>query len=493
MRLLMETSSGKMASASEGRATTCRLRRELLGRPPRDGNGRLHYRASVGKGGRRTGYGVYVYPNSFFRYEGEWRGGKKHGRGKLLFKDGSYYEGDFVDGEITGEGCQHWALTGHGCLVDADGQVYWGSFHDNKRHGQGRMIFRNGDEYEGNWVRDQRQGHGMLRLVDGSTYEGQWHSGVFSGQGSMAHCSGVIYRGMWINGHPMAQATRIVILGPEVMDTAQGSSLTLTVQLQRDNGEVATSEDGRELEISAGVRYVQLPAYSEVSFFRVDDGLGQTPIQTPFGFQCISYPLSSPKFGGPEPRAALESASADSPFPEGDPGGLPAGRHEPSCPGNRRRAEQGCVQFSDVRLGPPPPGYHAVLFLEGLREVGSRPRGQDHGGTMPIAQGPPGGSRSGKTQTPSFMAEWVIISRDEGTPSGGASGLLSTMFRLDGVATVEPAAEAFPGEYVLMIRDVTTPPFLGHTLPTAFKHLRVLARGAGQQPHVPREDPKALS
>nr|XP_020729377.1 MORN repeat-containing protein 1 isoform X2 [Odocoileus virginianus texanus] len=512
MRLLMETSSGKMASASEGRATTCRLRRELLGRPPRDG------------------YGVYVYPNSFFRYEGEWRGGKKHGRGKLLFKDGSYYEGDFVDGEITGEGCQHWALTGntytgqfvlgepqghgvmkyqagghyegelfhglregHGCLVDADGQVYWGSFHDNKRHGQGRMIFRNGDEYEGNWVRDQRQGHGMLRLVDGSTYEGQWHSGVFSGQGSMAHCSGVIYRGMWINGHPMAQATRIVILGPEVMDTAQGSSLTLTVQLQRDNGEVATSEDGRELEISAGVRYVQLPAYSEVSFFRVDDGLGQTPIQTPFGFQCISYPLSSPKFGGPEPRAALESASADSPFPEGDPGGLPAGRHEPSCPGNRRRAEQGCVQFSDVRLGPPPPGYHAVLFLEGLREVGSRPRGQDHGGTMPIAQGPPGGSRSGKTQTPSFMAEWVIISRDEGTPSGGASGLLSTMFRLDGVATVEPAAEAFPGEYVLMIRDVTTPPFLGHTLPTAFKHLRVLARGAGQQPHVPREDPKALS
>ena len=39
--------------------------------------------------------------------------------------------------------------------------------------------------------------------------------------------------------------------------------------------------DGRELEISAGVRHVQLPTYSEVSFFRVDDDLGQTPIQTP--------------------------------------------------------------------------------------------------------------------------------------------------------------------------------------------------------------------
>lgn len=61
------------------------------------------------------------------------------------------------------------------------------------------------------------------------------------------------------------------------------------------------------------------------------------------------------------------------------------------------------------------------------------------------------------------------------------------------VAGAEPTCPSLAGEYVLMIRDVTTPPFLSHTLPTAFKHLRVLARGAGQQPHVPREDPEALS
>lgn len=30
-----------------------------------------------------SGYGIYVYPNSFFRYEGEWRGGKKHGKDRL--------------------------------------------------------------------------------------------------------------------------------------------------------------------------------------------------------------------------------------------------------------------------------------------------------------------------------------------------------------------------------------------------------------------------
>ncbi|XP_015425175.1 PREDICTED: MORN repeat-containing protein 1 [Myotis davidii] len=165
---------------------------------------------------RYAGYGVYTYPNSFFRYEGEWKGGKTHGRGKLLFKDGSYYQGEFADGEIMGQGCRHWAATGeprdpgHGRLVDQDGHVYCGSFHNNKRHGRGHM--------------------------------GQWHSDVRSGLGSLAHCSGLVYRGMWINGHPVGRAARTVILGPEVMDVAPGASFTVRVQLLQDNGAVAASE-----------------------------------------------------------------------------------------------------------------------------------------------------------------------------------------------------------------------------------------------------------
>ncbi|XP_045659426.1 MORN repeat-containing protein 1 isoform X3 [Ursus americanus] len=490
----------------------------------------------------RDGYGVYVYPNSFFRYEGEWKGGKKHGQGKLLFKDGSYYEGEFVDGEITGEGCRLWASSGntysgqfvlgepqgrgvmkykagghyegelshglregHGRLVDRDGQAYWGSFHNNQRHGRGHMVFRNGDKYEGDWVRDQRQGHGVLCRADGSTYEstwlspqGQWHSDVFSGLGNMTHCSGAVYHGMWINGHPVAQAKRIVILGPEVMDVAQGSSFTLSIQLQQDNGEVAKSahartskgetralvtilflpwhslllfpfqgEDGRVLKISAGVRHVQLPAYSEVSFFKVDKDNQEAPIQTPF-----------PRSGDLEPRAALESArdplfhmgdletalASDASrgqrdVPSGLPGEAPSSSSwgcEPHGPEDCRRVEQGCAQFSDVRLGPPPPGYSPILFLNDLREKeDSRPRGgPGPGRMMPDTQDLPGGSR----------------------PDG---------------ATAEPVAAAFPGEYVVMIRDVTNPPFLGHTLPTAFKHLRVLGKGTDKQPHVPGEGPKS--
>lgn len=44
---------------------------------------------------------------------------------------------------------------------------------------------------------------------------------------------------------------------------------------------------------------------------------------------------------------------------------------EPHGPEDCRRVEQGCAQFSDVRLGPPPPGYSPILFLNDLREVGA--------------------------------------------------------------------------------------------------------------------------
>nr|XP_051695259.1 MORN repeat-containing protein 1 [Oryctolagus cuniculus] len=438
----------------------------------------------------RDGYGIRVFSNAFFRYEGEWRAGKPHGRGKLLFKDGSYYEGEFVDGEITGQGRRYWAWSGnsytgrfvsgepqgrgvmeykaggryegelvqgaregHGCLVDRDGQVYRGSFHGNRKHGQGHLRSQSGDSYDGDWVQDRRQGHGVLCRADGSTYEGQWHHDVFSGLGSLAHCSGAVYHGLWINGHPAAPAARIVILGPEVMEVAQGCPFTLTVQLQQDSGEVAQSESGRLLSVSAGVRYVQLPAFSEVSFFKVDsERHPETPMQTPLGFQCISYPLTCSQSRGPGPRAAAEAAGGDAVPAQGDPepapdlgafhsqqdtlDGPPA--HGGAAGRPEQRVHRGRAEFPDLLLGPPPPGYRPFLFLESHREKA----GLSPGRAAPAAEETPGGRRP------------------------------------DGTATAALPAQAYPGEYVIMVHDRTTPPFLGRMLPTAFKHLQVVGKGA---------------
>ncbi|XP_077835933.1 MORN repeat-containing protein 1 isoform X4 [Macaca mulatta] len=237
-----------MAAVGEGTPSSRGPRRDPPRRPPRDG------------------YGVYVYPNSFFRYEGEWKGGRKHGHGKLLFKDGSYYEGAFVDGEITGEGRRHWAWSGdtfsgqfvlgepqghgvmeykaggcyegevshgmregRGFLVDRDGQVYQGSFHDNKRHGPGQMLFKNGDKYDGDWVRDQRQGHGVLRRTDGSTYEGWGKAGAGAGAQLWSLGSGVWFH--FLDARRCCQPFGALARGPH--QSMQGAGEEAEVQGQQ--------------------------------------------------------------------------------------------------------------------------------------------------------------------------------------------------------------------------------------------------------------------
>ncbi|VDP69673.1 unnamed protein product [Echinostoma caproni] len=96
----------------------------------------------------RHGFGVYTYGHGYFQYVGEWQHGIKHGKGKLIMSDGSYFEGTFDQNEITGRGKHYYAWSGN---------TYEGEFHLGERHGYGRMIFGNGDMYEGSWVNNQME------------------------------------------------------------------------------------------------------------------------------------------------------------------------------------------------------------------------------------------------------------------------------------------------------------------------------------------------
>lgn len=48
----------------------------------------------------RFGYGI-LYQANGERYEGEWRNGKKHGKGKNFYKNGDVMKGIFKEGKIT--------------------------------------------------------------------------------------------------------------------------------------------------------------------------------------------------------------------------------------------------------------------------------------------------------------------------------------------------------------------------------------------------------
>ncbi|XP_075047828.1 MORN repeat-containing protein 1 isoform X2 [Mixophyes fleayi] len=455
------------------------------------------------------GYGLYVYANSFFRYDGEWEDGKKHGHGKLLFRDGSSYEGEFVHGEITGNGLRYWATSGntysgeflegelhghgvmrykdggryegeflfgiregHGLLVDKEGQTYSGAFHNNKKYGEGQMTYQNGDHYEGNWVLDLRQGHGVLHFVDGTIYEGQWRNDVFSGQGTMIHSSGFVYDGPWINGHPADIAKKMVILGGDVIDVVQGSPVTIHVQLQKEDGEIAASENGRVLRISAGIKYTPSSKPQSTRILELIEDFEEKPIQTPFGYECMKYPLSYInqekellETSSPLPSQSVLQVSstqllpADSESHHGIDGNLSntqdeypiisiSGADIPLPPPNKR-VEMGGAVFEDVLFGPPPAKF--LSFLEETEKNKKKTSGKlsaEKNEKMTVSQEKIEDSRS------------ELINKDR---KGKRENPLADNINA-----------ARPGEYVIMVEDVTSSPFMGQTLQTAFKLFRIL-------------------
>ena len=73
----------------------------------------------------------------------------KSGHGKFTLGDGSFYEGEFQDGEITGHGYKYFAMTGN---------TYSGQLHLGALQGQGVMKYHNGDVYQGQWNQNKREG-----------------------------------------------------------------------------------------------------------------------------------------------------------------------------------------------------------------------------------------------------------------------------------------------------------------------------------------------
>ncbi|KAM6108921.1 LOW QUALITY PROTEIN: MORN repeat-containing protein 1 [Pterocles gutturalis] len=83
------------------------------------------------------------------------------GQDKLFFKDGSYCEDTFVNGEIMGNGFQYWG--------PAD-------------------LFHKAEE--------------IAKMPAELEACGQWKNDVFGEQGAIVDCSGDICDGLWINGYP---------------------------------------------------------------------------------------------------------------------------------------------------------------------------------------------------------------------------------------------------------------------------------------------------
>ncbi|XP_028917156.1 MORN repeat-containing protein 4 isoform X1 [Ornithorhynchus anatinus] len=101
--------------------------------------------------------GSFTY-SSGEEYRGEWKEGRRHGFGQLLFADGGTYLGHFENGLFNG--C--------GVLTFSDGSRYEGEFAQGKFNGVGIFIRHDNMTFEGEFKNGRVDGFGLLTFPDGS-------------------------------------------------------------------------------------------------------------------------------------------------------------------------------------------------------------------------------------------------------------------------------------------------------------------------------------
>ena len=61
---------------------------------------------------------------------------------------------------------------------------YEGQFKDGKRHGRGTFVCVNGDKYEGQFIDDRLNGNFICTYANGDKYEGQFKDDLKNGLGT---------------------------------------------------------------------------------------------------------------------------------------------------------------------------------------------------------------------------------------------------------------------------------------------------------------------
>lgn len=83
--------------------------------------------------------------------------------------------------------------------IELQDGIYIGKLKDGKRIGRGKMTYTDGSIYKGNWENDMRNGDGGIKYADGSVYLGNWKNDMRSGPGKIRYADGSIYDGNWEN------------------------------------------------------------------------------------------------------------------------------------------------------------------------------------------------------------------------------------------------------------------------------------------------------
>ena len=164
------------------------------------------------KRGKKNGRGNLSSKDNKYNYDGGWKDDKKYGIG-TLFDNGDKYTGDFVDDKYNGNGtlcgkngeifeCEfkEGKPDGLGRVTLVNGDVYIGNFVKGKICDQVSIKYKNGESYDGYYKDNKKWGYGCFNFKNGDTYVGDFENDLFNGEGILTKSNGEVQKGIFKDG-----------------------------------------------------------------------------------------------------------------------------------------------------------------------------------------------------------------------------------------------------------------------------------------------------
>ena len=181
------------------------------------------------KNGKRHGKGIYFSENEFF-YIGNWKEDIIEGEGIFIKNNSEAYIGKFENGEIIEGNYTHsnikkkkdilsteffdeiynGILNEINCNKDVvPSECYKGPCKDWKFNGKGKCEYKNGI-YMKEILKIINKGYGKMKYKNGDIYEGYFKDNKFDGYGKMIYNNKDEYDGQWKNGKKHGDGTMII-------------------------------------------------------------------------------------------------------------------------------------------------------------------------------------------------------------------------------------------------------------------------------------------
>ena len=169
------------------------------------------YKGQFNKQKLRHGIGKLIWPNHSY-YIGNFENNVCSGHGFLMLNEDEIKEGEWKNDQLNGNvsiTMKNYIYNGEflNDLPHGKGEIFYvqqggryeGEFSFGKKQGKGKLQ-AGGFNYEGDFYEDMMQGYGKCTWNDGKKYEGSWNKNIIEGKGTFIWPDGTIYEGEYENG-----------------------------------------------------------------------------------------------------------------------------------------------------------------------------------------------------------------------------------------------------------------------------------------------------